>query len=134
MSCIRSPKLAAAVPALAILLSLSALAHHSTAIYDNDNPVELAGTVVEWQFVNPHTFIVLETIDPSTGKTTVWNLEGGNTAGLFRRGWTPNTLKPGDKIMVTARVLRSGAPGGNYSNVRWADGTPVDPRPGNAPQ
>jgi hypothetical protein len=90
--------------------------------------------VVEWQFVNPHTFIMLETVDPATGKTTVWSLEGGNTAGLFRRGWTPSTLKPGDKIMVTARVLRSGAPGGNYSNVRWADGTAVDPRPGTAPQ
>ena len=118
----------------AVLWSAAAIAHHSTAIYDNDNPVELAGTVVEWQFVNPHTFIVLETVDASTGNATVWSLEGGNTAGLFRRGWTPNTLKPGDKIMVTARVLRSGAPGGNYSNVRWADGTPVNPRPGNASQ
>jgi hypothetical protein len=108
----------------------AALAHHSTAIYDTDHPVELSGTVVEWQFVNPHTFIVLETVDEGTGAKTVWNLEGGNTAGLFRRGWTPNTLKPGDKILVTVRPLRSGAPGGNYSNVRWPDGQPVDPRPG----
>ena len=108
-----------------------ALAHHSTAIYDNDHPVELAGTVVEWQFVNPHTFIVLEVANEATGEKVVWSVEGGNTAGLFRRGWTPNTLKPGDRIVVTVRPLRSGAPGGNYSNVRWSDGQPVDPRPGN---
>jgi len=38
-------------------------AHHSTAIYDSDNPIELAGTVVEWQFVNPHVFILLEVVD-----------------------------------------------------------------------
>jgi hypothetical protein len=111
-----------------------ALAHHSTAIYDNDNPVELAGTVVEWQFVNPHTFIVLEVANEATGEKVVWSVEGGNTAGLFRRGWTPNTLKPGDRIVVTVRPLRSGAPGGNYSNVRWPDGRPVDPRPANGPQ
>jgi hypothetical protein len=103
-------------------------AHHSTAIYDSDNPIELAGTVVEWQFVNPHCFIILEVVD-AAGVKKVWSLEGGNTAGLFRRGWTPNTLKAGDNIMITVRPLRSGAAGGNYSNPRWADGKPIEPRP-----
>ena len=103
-------------------------AHHSTAIYDSDHPIELTGTVVEWQFVNPHVFILLEVADPN-GEKKVWSLEGGNTAGLFRRGWTPNTLKPGDTILITVRPLRRGAPGGNYSNPRWADGKPIEPRP-----
>ncbi|MGD8341856.1 MAG: DUF6152 family protein [Gammaproteobacteria bacterium] len=115
---------------LGILLSTDpANAHHSTAIYDSENPIELTGSVVEWQFVNPHTMIVLE-VTGEDGETTTWSVEGSNTAGLFRRGWTPETLKPGDEIIVTVRPLHSGAPGGNYSNVRWADGTPVDPRSG----
>jgi hypothetical protein len=105
-----------------------ARAHHSTAIYDSEHPIELAGTVVEWQFVNPHVFIVLEVVDAATGEKKAWSVEGSNTAGLFRRGWTPNTLKPGDQIMVTVRPLRSGAAGGNYSNPRWADGRPIEPR------
>src|SRR5688572_19385185 len=104
-------------------------AHHSTAIYDSDHPIELAGTVVEWQFVNPHVFILLEVVDTATGDKKVWSLEGGNTAGLFRRGWTPNTLKAGDQIMLTVRPLRSGSPGGNYSNPRWADGKAIEPKP-----
>jgi hypothetical protein len=83
---------------------------------------------VEWQFVNPHCFIILEVVD-AVGAKKVWSLEGGNTAGLFRRGWTPNTLKAGDNIMITVRPLRSGAAGGNYSNPRWADGKPIEPRP-----
>ena len=116
-----------ALAALA-LLALPVGAHHSTAIYDSDNPIELAGTVVEWQFVNPHCFIILEVVD-AAGEKKTWSLEGGNTAGLFRRGWTPNTLKPGDRIMLTVRPLRSGVPGGNYSNPRWADGKPIEPRP-----
>jgi hypothetical protein len=119
---------------LAAALALASVApgvnaHHSTAIYDSENPIELAGTVVEWQFVNPHVFILLEVADKATGEKKVWSLEGGNTAGLFRRGWTPNTLKPGDSIMLTVRPLRSGAAGGNYSNPRWADGKPIEPRP-----
>jgi len=105
-----------------------ALGHHSTAIYDSENAIELAGTVVEWQFVNPHCIIRLEAADPRGGGTHVWSLDGSNTAGLFRNGWTPNTLKPGDQILVTVRPLRSGAPGGNYSNVRWADGTAIEPK------
>lgn len=114
---------------LAAGVSQTAAAHHSTAIYDSDNPIELSGTVVEWQFVNPHCFIILEVAD-ATGAKKVWSLEGGNTAGLFRRGWTPNTLKAGDEIVVTVRPLRSGSPGGNYSNPRWPDGSPIDPKPG----
>ena len=126
-----APTRAWPIALFALLLALTGPvpAHHSTAIYDSDNPVELTGTVVEWQFVNPHVFIVLEVVDGATGEKKVWNLEGGNTAGLFRRGWTPNTLKAGDKIMITVRPLRSGASGGNYSNPRWADGTPIDPKP-----
>jgi hypothetical protein len=118
----------------AATLSLTAFtgvvrAHHSTAIYDSANPIELRGTVVEWKFTNPHTIIVLD-VRGEDGKSTIWGVEGGNTAGLFRQGWTPLTLKPGDKIIVTVRPLRSGAPGGNYSNVRWENGTRVDPQGG----
>jgi hypothetical protein len=123
----RTMRLLAVFSPLLLLPAGFATAHHSTAIYDSDNPVDLIGTVVEWQFVNPHCIIALEVTD-ADGETAVWSLEGSNTAGLFRRGWTPESLKPGDKIMVTARLLRSGAPGGNYSNVRWADGTAFDPR------
>ena len=113
---------------LAVLFTLTASAHHSTAIYDSANPVELRGTVVEWKFTNPHCIIRLE-VTNEKGEKVIWSLEGGNTAGLFRQGWTPETLKAGDKLLITVRPLRSGAPGGNYSNVRWAaDGSRVNPK------
>jgi hypothetical protein len=113
---------------LVVLFTLTASAHHSTAIYDSANPVELRGTVVEWKFTNPHCIIRLE-VTNDKGEKVIWSLEGGNTAGLFRQGWTPETLKAGDKLLITVRPLRSGAPGGNYSNVRWAaDGSRVNPK------
>ncbi|MFN0002774.1 MAG: DUF6152 family protein [Pseudohongiellaceae bacterium] len=112
---------------LAVTTASAAFAHHSTAIYDSENPVELTGTVVEWKFTNPHCFIIFE-VTAADGSKVKWSVEGGNTSGLFRRGWTPMTLKAGDEIMVTVRPLRSGAPGGNYSNPRWADGRVIDPK------
>jgi hypothetical protein len=112
---------------------LVVFAHHSTAAYDSENPVELAGTVVEWKFTNPHCIIIMSVADAS-GTVTRWSVEGGNTAGIFRNGWTPETLKPGDEIIVTARPLRSGAPAGNFSNPRWKDGTPIAPKATKAPK
>lgn len=104
----------------------SVKAHHSTNMFDSDNPIELAGTVVEWQFSNPHTFIILSVMDDE-GEETIWSLEGSSPNGLYRRGWTPDSLQPGDQIIVNVRPLRSGAPGGNFNTLRWEDGTPFDP-------
>jgi hypothetical protein len=123
----RSMIVLAAAGFLLTAFTFTASGHHSTAIYDSQNPVELRGTVVEWKFTNPHCIIRLE-VTKAGGETVIWSLEGGNTAGLFRQGWTPETLKKGDKLLITVRPLRSGAPGGNYSNVRWADGTRVNPK------
>lgn len=122
-------KSAAAVAAALLGFSSTSSAHHSTAMYDSDHPVELHGKVVEWQFTNPHTFIILEVAD-ERGDKKVWELEGSNTRGMIVRGWTANTLQPGDEIIVTVRPLLSGAPGGNFSNVRHGDGTPIDKRTG----
>jgi hypothetical protein len=118
-------KLAAAA---SMLFIASASGHHSTAMYDAENPIELAGTVVEWQFGNPHCVIMLEV--EADGAKTVWTLEGMSPNVLFRQGWRPDTLKPGDQVVATVNPLQSGAPVGNYRNLRWADGTPVDPTAG----
>jgi hypothetical protein len=122
-------KFAMIVSAALLAFSSATSAHHSTAMYDSEHPVELRGRVVEWQFTNPHTFIVLEVAD-DRGEKKVWELEGSNTRGMIVRGWTSNTLQPGDEIIVTVRPLLSGAPGGNFSNVRHADGTPIGKQAG----
>ena len=110
-----------------LLLTSAGQAHHSTAIYDSDNPIELQGRVVEWQFTNPHTFVILAVADENE-EEVVWSLEGSNTSIMFRRGWTPESMQPGDEIIITVRPLHSGAPGGNYRNIRNSDGTPFGPK------
>jgi Family of unknown function (DUF6152) len=109
-----------------IAMSGVALAHHSSAMFDQSNPIELQGTVQEFKFISPHTFIVLEVKDQGGG-ATVWNLQGDTPGALVRNGWTNTALKPGDQIKLTVDPLRSGAPGGawNAKAVKFQDGQPI---------
>jgi hypothetical protein len=102
------------------------LAHHSFAMFDQEHPIDLEGTVRDFKFTSPHTFILLQVKDQD-GDTTVWNLEGGSPTALSRDGWTAKTLKPGDEIRLTIEPLRSGAPGGAWAvnKVKFKDGQPV---------
>lgn len=120
------PAFTVSILMLLTAITLPATAHHSTAMFDSDNPIELAGTIKEWQYTNPHTFIILNVTDEN-GSVVEWALEGRSTSAIYRLGWTPESLQPGDEIIVTVRPLHSGAPGGNYSNIRWKDGAEIDP-------
>jgi hypothetical protein len=104
----------------------AAMAHHSFAMFDQENPIDLAGTVAEFKFTSPHTFILLQVKDKD-GSSVVWNLEGGAPSGLVRDGWTGKTLKPGDELVLKVDPLRSGAPGGawNAAKVKFKDGSPI---------
>jgi len=106
------------------------VAHHSFAMFDQDHPVELVGTVQEFKYTNPHSYLLLEVKGPD-GSTTVWNLEGRAPSLMARDGWTSGTLKPGDEIIITIQPLRSGAPGGswNTSTPKFMDGRPLQISP-----
>ena len=121
------------MPSIAIAASLAfavatgdARAHHSFAMFDTDHPIELAGTVKEFRFVNPHSILILQVKD-TNGEVTDWVLEGGAPAMLTRAGMTSKALKEGDEILITINPLRSGAPGGSYQpdRAKFKDGTPV---------
>lgn len=84
----------------------------------------MEGTVKEFQWTNPHTWIQLVVKDPATGQSVEWGIEGSPTTSLKRRGWSKDSLKPGDKAVVTFYQLRSGAPGGGLVKVT-VNGKPV---------
>jgi len=110
----------------AFAISGSVLAHHSFAMFDQEHPIELAGTVKEFRFVSPHTFIFLD-VNEADGGSQLWNLEGGPPSFLARDGWSSKTLKPGDEVQMTIDPLRSGAPGGAWSinKIRYKNGNPI---------
>jgi hypothetical protein len=109
--------------ALLGLLALAAPvgAHHSFAMFDNAKDMKLEGTVKEFQWTNPHTWIQLMVTAPD-GKVTEWSIEGSSPNGLRRQGWRAETIKAGDKVTVNIHPLKSGEPGGSLVNVTLPDG------------
>jgi Family of unknown function (DUF6152) len=118
--------LAFAAAAALVAGSGAALAHHSFAMFDQDHPMELSGTVTEFKFTSPHTFVLLD-VKGSDGSDTVWNLEGASPSALVREGWSSKTLKAGDELKMTIDPLRSGAPGGSWSEkkAQFLSGQPI---------
>jgi hypothetical protein len=121
------PRLAAVLAGGALLAAgHAALAHHSFAVFDIQHPLELRGTVQQFRFTSPHTFIILE-VKADDGTTTIWNLEGASPSIMVRNGWSSQSLKTGDQIKLSIDPLRSGAPGGawNGQKVNFSTGQPV---------
>jgi Family of unknown function (DUF6152) len=112
------------IAACLLLVSLPLLAHHGDAGRYEENVVVLTGTVVEVQLVDPHSMIVLD-IPNEKGQAVRWQAElGGRNALAKNFGWNKNTLKFGDKITITGRKVKSGAPYINLTekaNVVLAD-------------
>lgn len=104
----------------------AAQAHHSFAMFDQENLIELEGVVQEFRYTSPHSLIIL-VVKEKDGSTQAWSLEGAAPTALVREGWTNKTLKPGDELKMTIAPLRSGAPGGSWSagKITYKDGRPV---------
>ena len=109
-----------------IAMAGAAMAHHSFAMFDQENPIELDGIVQEFKYTSPHTFILLQVKGPD-GSVAVWNLEGGTPGGLVRDGWSSKTIKAGDELKMKVAPLRSGAPGGMWTpqGTQYRDGRAV---------
>jgi Family of unknown function (DUF6152) len=81
----------------------------------------LEGTVKEFHWTNPHSWIFL-TVADAKSQPAVWAIELGSPPGLLRQGWEPKTLTPGMKIKVLIRPLKDGKIGGQFLGVTLPDG------------
>ena len=102
--------------------AIPALAHHSFAMFDAEKKMTMDGTVKEFQWTNPHSWILL-TVSDAQGKAEQWAIEMGGPSGLARQGWVPKTLTPGMKVQAVIHPLRDGTPGGQFMAVTLPDGT-----------
>jgi hypothetical protein len=112
----------ALLPALALLAAYPAEAHHSFAMFDQSKVVTLTGTIVEFQWTNPHAWIEIMAPDPAGGPPVRWGIELNSPNNLSRQGWKRTSLKPGDKVTLTMNPLRSGKKGGLFNQVTLPDG------------
>jgi hypothetical protein len=94
-----------------ILLAVGAPAagHHSIAgVYDRNQTVTLEGTISEFHLVNPHAYLTI-VVDGDDGRPQTWKLEMDNRYELVDVGVKPDTLRPGDRIVVRGSRARDGS-------------------------
>jgi hypothetical protein len=119
----------AAFAALILLTdALPAAAHHSAAMYDRAHPRTLEGVVKDFQWTNPHVWIQVVVPD-SRGGSEMWGVECTSVNFMTRRGWSKETLKPGDKVVLSVSPLKDGSNGGGFLNLTSLNGQPFKASP-----
>lgn len=101
-------RLAACIFSLA--LSASSLeAHHSlTAEFDRDKPIKLTGKVTRLDWRNPHAWIYLE-VTSASGAVEKWQCELGSPNAMTRAGFSNESVKPGDEVVIDGILARDGS-------------------------
>lgn len=102
-------------------LSLPLLAHHGNAAYDDSKAITLKGTVTQWLWANPHCVLHIDVPDEH-GQVASWIVETENPTSMFNIGWTKDSMKPGDKVTVTALAVKNGAQIGRIVDVLLPNG------------
>jgi hypothetical protein len=113
------------VPAIAALalsaVSGAALAHHSFAMFDPEKLLTQTGTVKEFEWTNPHVWLHIVVPDQS-GKAFEYSFEMQAVAQAMSGGWRPDTVRPGDKVMIEYHPLKDGSRGGELVAATMPDG------------
>jgi Family of unknown function (DUF6152) len=104
------------------VFAIPVFAHHSFAMFDAEKSATLEGTVKEFQWTNPHSWILMM-VNNAQGQPEQWAIELGSPSALARQGWVPKTLAPGMKIKTVIHPLKDGTNGGQYMAVILPDGS-----------
>jgi hypothetical protein len=115
-----------AILAAAACAAAPALAHHSFAMFDTKKELTLSGTVKEFQWTNPHSWLQLNV--PRGASSVEYSIELGSPNTMSRKGWRRSTFKPGDKVTVVINPMRDGSPGGAFVSATDAKGNRLSMR------
>ena len=112
----------------ASLFAMPVFAHHSFAMFDAEKESTLEGTIKDFLWTNPHSWILVM-IPNAQGVEEEWAIELGSPGNLSRRGWQPDTLTPGMKVTAIVHPLRDGTNGGALMALTLPDGNVLDQDP-----
>ena len=109
--------------------TVPALAHHSTAAFDNTKVVRIEGTITQFRWINPHASIKIDGTAEGDAPDGLWTVEMTAPNVLINQGWKRTSLEDGDKVVMFVNPLRNaitlndGSQGGLYVGVILADGS-----------
>jgi len=114
--------------AVAFLMACgSTFAHHGNASFDTSKHVEMKATVVQLLWINPHSILKFDVKDDK-GNVVHWMGELSSPVASSAKGWSRDSVRPGDVITVYVSPSKAGTPFGELSKVVLADGTTLDGR------
>ena len=129
MRVIRSMAGAGLVAALALSVGMAPVfAHHSFGLFDMSKSSEIDGTVIKFEWSNPHCWLFVMVQSADSGEVP-YGFELTSVGEMIRRGWTKTVVKPGDKVKVKFHPVRDGRPAGYMMTVMTADGKYVGRAP-----
>jgi hypothetical protein len=114
---------------VATLASARVLAHHSAAMFEEEKTITVEGVVKEFQYTNPHSWLLVDVKDKS-GKVTTWGFEAEGPSTLQRAGIRPSDFPVGTKLTITGRPMKDGRPAAIWESAVRADGKKYNPREG----
>ena len=114
---------------LLVLMSAPVWAHHSAAMFEEKKTITVEGVVKEFQYTNPHSWLLVDVKDKS-GKVTTWGFEAEGPSTLQRAGIRPSELPVGTKLTITGRPMKDGRPAAIWEYAVRADGKKLNPREG----
>jgi hypothetical protein len=113
--------MALALAASGLIVSVPLSAHHGDAVYDTAaKPITMKGTVTQWVWANPHCVLQFDVTD--NGAVAHWVAETTAPPSLIQRGWTKQSLKPGDQVTITVLPVKNGRTVGRLIEVLFPDG------------
>jgi Family of unknown function (DUF6152) len=105
-----------------LLMPVIAAAHHSFAVhYDGERIVRVSGVVEDFRFRNPHGMIVVAG-ESADGVEGTWKIETNSPNILKRRGWSPESIRAGDEVVIEGYPAVDGSLSMRVYRVQFADG------------
>ncbi len=113
-----------------LVMTESSFAHHSASMFEPVKTVTLTGVVKEFEYTNPHSWLIID-VTNADGSVTTWGFEAEGPSTLLRSGIHRSDFAPGTKVTVTGRPMRDGRPAATWEKaVRISDGKEFNPNAG----
>ena len=112
-----------------LVLATPCFAHHSAVMFDDTKEVTVTGVVKEFQYTNPHSWLLVD-VKNEDGSITTWGFEAEGPSSLARSGIRKSDFTAGTEITITGNPMRDGRPAAIWVRATRGDGKAFDPRAG----
>jgi hypothetical protein len=119
----------AGVAIVAMFVAAQGFAHHSAVMFDEGREITVTGVVKEFQYTNPHSWLLVD-VTNEDGTVTTWGFEAEGPSTLMRAGIRKSDFSPGTELTITGNPMKDGRPGAAWIVATRGYGKVFNPRAG----